>query len=350
MDLMTEIQVEQAIGMAAESQLRVELAADDGGNWPSVQEDVFQPMQRVRVEVRIGSADYVPLIDGPIVTQKFDFSAEADHSTMTLLSQDDSALLNQEEGVEVFEDTSPDQIASTLMEAAGLTVEADPVPDAGSSFTRYVVRRGTAMRLLRDLARQNGMNVFVRPGDTPGSSVGVFQRPNLTPGDLPELVGMGADRNVNNISVEFDALRPSVASAGSVRFSDKSILTSDTTASDLDPRGDSATHDVVTPGQVLLARSREEQTDIDAATQAAVNSSSFAYTARGEVTADIYAGVLQPYQVVAVSGIGGFLSGDYLISAVTHILNADGYRQRFTLVRNARLNGSASTPSGPGVF
>ena len=69
LDRFSEVQVDQAIGMAAEAELKMSLPAGVDGNWAEVEEDTFQPMQRVRVEVRIGSADFVPLIDGPIVSQ-----------------------------------------------------------------------------------------------------------------------------------------------------------------------------------------------------------------------------------------------------------------------------------------
>jgi hypothetical protein len=38
--------------------------------------------------------------------------------------------------------------------------------------------------------------------------------------------------------------------------------------------------------------------------------------------------------------VGGYLSGDYLISRVTHVIEDEGYRQQFELRRNARSAGS----------
>jgi len=348
LDRFTQIRVDEAIGMATEAELNLNLLMNDTGDWSDLGADFAQPMQRVRVEVRIGTGDYVPLIDGPVVTQRFDFDASPGSSGLTLMVQDDSVLLNQDEDVELFEDQTPDQIASRLMGDAGMEVQADAVEDAGSTFTRYVVRRGTPMRLLRELAKRHGMFVYVRPGEQPGTSMGYFVRPDLTPGDLPELLVMGEDRNVNQLSIEFDALRPTRATAGSVRLSDKEVLNSETDTPDLNPLGDTAVHDIVTPGRVLLAGTREEESDLAAATQAAVNSSSWAYSAQGEVAADIYDGVLQTHKVVQVAGVGD-LGGNYLISRVTHLLDSSSYVQRFVLVRNARLNGSAPSIPG-GVF
>jgi hypothetical protein len=349
-DLFGSVQVDQAIGMAAEAELRCSIVTTDLGFWSFVEEDFAQPGLRVRVEVRVGTGSFVPLIDGPLVSQRFEFDAAPDRSTLTLVAQDDSVLLNQEEGVEIFEDETPDQIARQLFTAAGLDADVDTVPDAGSRLERFTVRRGTAMRLLRDLARRHGMFVYVRPGDVPGRSVGVLKRPTLTPNGLPELLMMGANRNVNHIALDFDAQRPVAARAASVRVADKSILTAEAATSDLATLGDTQTHQLVEPATVMLARTREEQSDLDAAVQSAVNTSSWAYSAQGEVAADIYPGVLQPHEVVRVAGIGSQFGGDYLVSRVTHVLNFESYRQRFTLLRNARLNGGGGLPSAAGVF
>ena len=350
LDRFTEIQVDQAMGMAWEAELKLDLAADEKGNWSDAGEELTQPLGRVRVEVKIGTGSFVPLIDGLVVNQKFDFSSGPGRSALTLVVQDDSVLLNQDETVEVFEDQTPDEIATTLVEAAGLEIEADQVPAAGSGLERFVVQRGSAMRLLRRLARQYGMFVYVRPGEQPGKSVGVFAKPDLSPADLPEMVLMGADRNVNHVTVEFDALRPMAASAGSVRITDVTSLSSEIDTSDDAPLGDSPVHSLLTPAKALLAHTREEQSDLDAAAQAAVNLSSWAYTARGEVTADVYAGVLEPFKVVRVVGIGTRLSGDYLISRVKHVLNFESYKQTFTLLRNARLEGGNGGGLLEGVF
>ena len=109
-------------------------------------------------------------------------------------------------------------------------------------------------------------------------------------------------------------------------------------------------HDMIAAGETLLARTGAESADLDAATAAAVNHSSWAYSARAEVMADNYAGVLTPYQTIAVSGAGGYLSGDWLISQVTHIINDESYKQQFTLRRNARSDGADGGGLGGGIF
>jgi hypothetical protein len=209
------------------------------------------------------------------------------------------------------------------------------------------------MHLLRDLAKRYGMFVYVRPPEKVGSpSTGAFKMPSFDPTDLPELLLLGADRNVASFDAEFDALKPTTARAGSIALADRSVLASDSASADLQALGDNAAHTLATPAVTLLSGTREEQSDLDAATAATVDLSSWAYAANGELDSDRYAGVLQPYRLITVRGIGGYLSGDYLIGRVSHVLSDKSYRQRFSLHRNARsAGGGAPAPGIPsGVF
>ena len=347
LDLVQSIRVDQAIGLATEAELMIVLTADDAGVWSGMEEGFAQPFARVRVEVKVGDdGEFVALIDGPIVGQRFELGSGPGESSLTLVAQDDSALLNLEEKVALYEGMTADEIVQQLYAEAGLAPEVDSVPDAGSALTRYVVRRGTAMQTVRELARRHGMFAYVKPGPVPGASTGVFKRPVLTGGLLPGLLLMGADRNIDAFSAQLDALRPLAAAAGSVGITDKTALSALASASSLDPLGDVAVHEAIAPHSVaLLARTREEANDLDASTQAAVDLSSFAYSATAEVDAERYNAVLAPHQVIGVAGAGGHLSGDYLISRVTHEIDEDAYRQKFTLRRNARSAGAGASSS-----
>jgi hypothetical protein len=342
-----EIHVDQAIGMASEAQLHMDLTVDDEGYWDGMEEEFAQPGARVRIEVKVGEdGEYVPLIDGPIVGNRFELSAEPEGSKMVVVVQDDSVLLNRDETVELFEDKRADEIASQLFGDFGLEADVDETPDAGATLTRFTVQRGTAMQLLRELARAHGTHLYVKPGSTPGTSIGVFKYPSWDPSELPELLLLGPDRNLASFNAELDATRPLAATAYSVNASDKTIVGSTLDVPDIEPLGDEGAHDVLAPARTLLTRTREEQSDLDEAVFAAVNLSTFTYSASGEVDADSYEAVLQPYQIVTVAGVGGYLSGDYLISRVSHVLNDEGYRQQYEMKRNARSAGSGAGDGG----
>lgn len=337
------IRVDQAIGMAAEAELDLPVGTNEQGVWERLEDDFAQAFARIRIEIKVGDGEWVALIDGPVVGQRFTLDASPETSLMTLVVHDDSVLLDRDEDVKSFEDQAVSDIASALYAEAGLTPQVDTLADAGSALSRFRVHRGTPMQLLRKLAREHGMFAYVEPGPTPGVSVGVFQRMQAADDSLPALVLLGDARNIGRFSAHFDALRPLAPQAFSVLAADKQVVTAQAEQSTAAALGDEAVHTLLTPARTMLRSTREEQGDIDMAVQAGADLSSWAYGAQGEVQADSYAGVLRPYRKLSISGAGGQLSGDYLISRVRHEIRDSGYRQEFSLTRNARSAGSGAT-------
>ncbi|SFA78449.1 hypothetical protein SAMN05421688_0861 [Poseidonocella pacifica] len=346
-DLFRRITVDQGIGMVTEAELEMDMLLDDTGRWVDFDESFTQTFSRVRIEVKVGDGDFAPLIDGPVVAQRMTMSAVPDRSTLTLVVHDDSVLLNQLDGTNVFEEMAASDIAEILFAEAGLQPQVDAAPDAGGSLERAVVQRGTAMQLLRDLARRHGMALRVDPGPAPGASIGVFAAIDLDGDDLPELLITGADRNLDEIAIEFDGLRPFAAAAAMVDAGTLNVLEAEATGSSQTTLGDEATHDLVAPARVLMARMRETASDLDAAVAAAADSASWAYTATGELDSAAYPAVLRPYATVPLAGAGP-MSGRYLCVQVMHRIDDNAYRQQFTLRRNARsvTGGGGGLPGG----
>lgn len=343
------VRVDLAMGIAAEAELQLEIGADDNGQWESIEDDFTQAFSRVRVEVRPPNGDaFIALIDGPIIGQRFELDASPNQSQLVLIVHDDSVLMNRSEEVVLYEELTASDIASQLFSEFGLTPEVDSVPAAGASLERYVVQRGTAAQLLKELAKRHGVCFYVKPGGEPGTSVGVFKAVDLNPTDYPELLLMGADRNINKFSAEYDALRPMTARAATINLADKSVVESETTVTAVSALGNTPVHDIAEPGSSFLSLSREDSGDLDAGVNAVTDFSSWAYRAEAEVAADMYPAVLRPYSVISVAGPGGYLGGLYLISRVVHTLTDDGYQQHITLRRNARSAGSSGGGLLPG--
>lgn len=344
LNLFRSVRVDQAIGMVTEAEMEMEMLLNDNGEWVDFAEPFTEPFVRVRIEIKAGDGSFTPLIDGPVVGQKLVMSAAPNDSNLSLRVHDDSFKLNQYETVAVYEQLTAADIARQLFIDAGMIPQVDILPPAFGLLERAVVQRGTAMQLLRDLARQHGMFVYVKPGPLPGISIGVFQHPALHEGDLPELLLIGDQSNLEKLNIEFDGLRPFAAVASQVDVSNQQVLRAEASASSQTPLGDEPAHDVVEPARVFLARTRETDGDLNAAVTAAADSASWAWTATGEVDAAAYPAVMQPYGTVSVAGAGP-MSGLYLISQVVHHIDDQNYRQQFTLRRNAR-----STVGGGGGF
>ena len=344
LDRVEEITVEQQVDMAWEARLQIPICTDENGKWTAEDEEFMAPFGRVRVEIKVGEADFVPLIDGPIVGHDSQMSSEPGQSATTLIVQDDSAYLNREEKINPYENKLDHEVAEELYgdveQIAETDIEETPPPPDGS-LTPVEMQRGTQMSLLRHLAKRQGMHAYVLPGEEPGQSIGAFRRFPTEPGDLPPLILLGPDRNVHTFNVKNDAQSPSSVEAYSLSITDKVVTKATSQFRDLELLGGEAafkseketTKRILPPGQ-------DGTVDANQAVAAEAANSSFAFEAVGDVMGDCYAGVLAPYQVVTVKGVNARLSGNYVIKKVTHKLTRSDYSQTFSLLRNARSEGS----------
>ena len=345
LDRVEEIIVEQEVDMAWEARVQIPICVDDKGNWEGQDEDFLASFARVRVEIKVGEQPFVPLIDGPIVGFDSPMSSGPGQSSITLIVQDDSVYLNREESISRFENLADHEIASQIFQGveqiATTDIEKTPKPSGG--LPPVVVQRGTEMQLLRFLARRQGLHVYVLPGDSPGQSIGCFKSfPTQTDG-LPPLILLGTNRNIERFNPRNDAQSPSTVRASTVNIKDKTVITRTSRFGDLELLGDEqGFEDESQTATRVLPPYQGESVDLDRAVAAVASNSSYALEATGSVLDYSYLGVLQPYRVVSVLGANSRLSGNYLISKVTHTLTRSTYSQSFTVRRNARSAGAGS--------
>jgi hypothetical protein len=186
------------------------------------------------------------------------------------------------------------------------------------------------------------MHAYVRAGDDPGASVGVFRSLPTTTDGLAPLVLLGADRNLASFSSRNDGQRPTRVVIYSLDLLDGNTRSGSAAPADgpllgIDPPAapDGEVASVILPPSDGTADPQQRA-------DAAAARSSYAFNADGAVVSDCYPDVLRPYHVVTVRGVDGRQSGDWLILHVTHALDRSVYTQTFKLGRNATSAGSAS--------
>ncbi len=344
LDRIEEITVEQEIDMAWEARMQIPIATDAQGNWTGEDEEFLREFTQVRVEIQIGEGAFVPLIDGPIVELSDRISSEPGQSMKTVIVQDDSVRLNQKDRVFRFENLLDHEIASQLFgEVEQITSnEIETTPAPGNNLPT-VVQRGTAMQLLRRLARRQGMHAYVLPGTEPGESIGCFKPfPTDTDG-LPPLILLGAERNVSEFNPRNNAQRPARVTGFTLNVFDKTVTQRTSDFGSLDLLGEEQTFsDEGNTATQMLSPRDGDAVDLDQAVAAEALRSSYSTEATGSVINDTYPAILSPYRVVSVYGANQFRSGDYLIRKVTHSLTRSYYSQSFSLQRNARSSGSSA--------
>jgi len=136
LDAVEEITVEQRVDAAWEARATYPLRVDANGKWIGADEPWMQPFARWRLEVRVAGKPWVPLIDGPIVSRQSPRNPEPGRSTLTLVVQDDSALLNREQGAEPLEGSLTEVVAQLFdHEAIASTDIEEPETGGGDGMT-----------------------------------------------------------------------------------------------------------------------------------------------------------------------------------------------------------------------
>ncbi len=344
LDLVEEITVEQEIDMVWEARIQIPIATDDRGNWIGADAEILREFTQVRVELQIGDGAFVPLIDGSIVELSDRITSEPSQSMTTVIVQDDSVRLNREDRVFLFENLLDHEIASQLFEEVeqitATEIETTPAPGNNSPA---VVQRGTAMQLLRRLARRQGMHAYVIPGTEPGQSIGCFKPfPTQTDG-LPPLILLGAERNVSEFNPSNNAQSPARVTGFTLNVFDKTVTQRTSDFGSLDLLGEEQTfaEESSTAIQILPPRDGNA-VDLDRAVAAEALRSSYSTEATGRVINDTYPALLSPYRVVSVRGANPNRSGNYLIRQVSHSLTRSYYSQSFSLQRNAQSSRSSA--------
>lgn len=348
LDQIQAITVEQEMDMAWQAQIQIPLCTDEKGNWKEQDQQSFTTdFSRVRVEIKVGNAGFVPLIDGPIVGSSRQQSSQPGQSMLTVTVQDDSYYLHRADTITRFENKLDHEIAQALFDIAKQQINSqqiEPTPKATSTPRSDVVQRGTEMEILKSLASRQGKHAYVLPGSEPGKSIGCFKAFPQDPDGLPPLVLVGPDRNIAEFNPTYDAQRPAKFQASTLSLTDKTIATQTSDLNDVPRVGAEPTFQKEADVPIQIVRPRHgDRVDLTQLVNAHAREASYTVTATGSVLSECYTGVLSPYRVVGVYGIDERSSGTYEITKVTHTLNRANYAQAFTLRRNGRSPAASSS-------
>ncbi len=357
LDKVDEIMVDQAVDKAWEARIKIPVCVNNDGKWEGEEEAWMKAFTRIRVEVNPGDGKFAPLIDGQVVGFDSARSALPGKSVVTVIVHDDSALLNRKAKVEVKQGQRDSDLARQIFAAANLGGQPDieETPPQPNPVTAAAVRRGTPMQYLRELARRHqDWHAYVLPGKLPGQSIGCFKKFPAETDGLPEMVLLGADRNIETFNVNNKAQNPCTVQAATLSISDKSIKTSTSSYRDATLMGDQPpdaknTNDAA----CLLPPGLNDRVDLDNATRGAATASGLSLEASGSIVPFCYPAVLSPYRWVLVKISNSQFSTKYMITQVTHTLTRSIYTQSFSMKGNGvtvAAGGSAAAPQPSASF
>jgi len=141
---------------------------------------------------------------------------------------------------------------------------------------------------------------------------------------------------VNSFRSRYEMLRPVTARVTGLDIGSQSDQAASVESSALPDLGSEPVISDDRPRRVLISQSGLSETgELQTMLQALVDDSSWAIVAEGELNTVAYENVLRASSPLMVRGIGRQFSGTYFVERVLHVINGDGYIQRFSLRRNA---------------
>jgi hypothetical protein len=312
--------------------LRFESRRDENGVW-SVQDDpAIRPWQPIVIEAAFGST-VEEIVRGYIREVHADYPQDPGATAVEVELQDGSLEMDREHVRKVWGGDVPTADAAVLAEIVGkypLILD----PESGTGLSGLTLNQNaTDIRFLRSRAEANGYELILDRGF-------LYFGPMRVEASAQEtiLVYAGRDTHCYRFDVRADGHQPdAVAYDAAPETGAEPVST--VMAPDLSPLGlepaDSAASGLVPFVWRLDRPGAVSQAELDARALGRANELAMRVRAQGELDGSLYGHVLRVGLPVGVDGVGTTLDGIYYVDAVTHVFSEDGYRQTFTLLRNA---------------
>lgn len=329
---LTEVVVEADRESASVATLTLETRRDEHGRWVIEDAGVFAPWAPIRIDAAFGSYTE-EVMRGYVREVHADYPDDPGATRVTVQCQDASLALDREHVRRAWGAETPvgDQlILQEILATHGLSSR----PESGSGQSGLVLHQdSTDIRFLRQRAAANGYELIFHEGLVYFGPMRLDAQPQAT-----ILVYAGPDTHCYRLSIREDGHRPD-AVAFDVAAEQGSDVHRQVVSPDLPPLGpetaDSSASGLPPFVWNMSRRGGRNETELAAQAQRLANEQAMKVRGEGELDGSRYGHVLRVGEPVAVDGVGQRYSGVYYVDRVTHRFNVDGYRQSFTLLRNA---------------
>ncbi len=309
-------------------------------DYPLLTTPLLKPFNRVILVVTINVTPRV-LIDGIITHQQLSPSDQPGQSSVTIIGEDISLMMDLEE--KSVEHPAQDEtiIANKLILSYaqyGLIPMVIPplVIDPPIPIERIPVQQETDLQFLNDMAKRYGYVFYIIPGPVPFTNTAYWGPPVRV--GVPQsalTVNMGPQTNVSSFNVRYNAMDPTLVE-GQIqdRLTNQSFPVQ--TFASLRPPLAAFPAWLVNQPNVRRKQFREGGLNVMEAyarAQGQTDASIDAVVAEGSLDADRYGTLLQPRALVGVRGAGYSYDGWWYVKQVTHVIQVGSYQQQFTLTR-----------------
>jgi hypothetical protein len=329
---LVEVTVDSRRDQPAVATLKFESRRDEQGQWLVQDSGLLTPWEPMVIEAVFGSTTE-EVMRGFIRQIDARYPEDTGATTVTVECQDDSLQLDREHLREAWGAEAPttdQEIVTRIIDNYGLTLDAE----SGAGQGNLVINQDeTDISFLRQRAEANGYDLIFRGGSVYFGPMQLDAAPQAT-----IMVYAGQSTNCLRFDVSDDGHQADRVSFDRAPTEGDGIV-SETVEPDLPLLGNEAATDQGSGLPEFAWRmSREGEMGEDewqARAQRRANELSLRIKAEGELDGSLYGHVLRVGEPVGVDGVGDRYGGIYFVDTVNHVFNMDGYRQHFTLLRNA---------------
>lgn len=330
---LAEVTVETNRKTGWTASLKLETRRNPDGTWIVEDSGVFVPWATITIDAVFGQSNSEEVFRGYVKQVKADYPESSGSATVTVSCLDQSMALDRKHERKEWGEDGPGDDATLLSIIAG-TVGLAPHSDnaTGQSGIKFN-QDDTDIKLLQKRAEANGYELILAEGLIYFGTMRLDHEPQDT-----IVVYGGRTTNCTRFGVEDLADKPDKVAFD---FSDEETgeTTSRVVSPDLFLLGTQPATSTALglPEYVwkMTRQGKQTESELQTLAQRKVNEESFKVKAQGEIDGSLYGHVLQVGLPVGLDGVGDRYGGVYYVDAVRHTFDMRGYRQTFTLIRNA---------------
>lgn len=328
------VQVTEAVGASTTFSLFYDFHIEDG-DFPLLKEDRLGPEAEIAVQVLDGDTTAV-LVRGPVTRQRISVLTGGEGSVLEVIGADATVALAREHKVHVWPSTTDAAAITELLSAAGLAAKVDlPSTVVHVETKNSLVQREPDLHLIRRLARRNGCWLWLEYDPVAGVPTARVERPPVGQPAAMKFHLAGADRNIDEATIEWDVERVVAADADNRDVFGATDMEGAVERSPLTGLADKALADIVAkPRKARLSVAVDDAGDLLVRSEAALIEDGWFVRATLRARARVLKQVVRAPSVVELHGAGSRHSGKYLVARVSHSIDDDDHWMDVTLVRN----------------
>ncbi len=362
-DCITEVRVEQTLEQPVHFAIRFQEDLEDGE--PRVRQALELQAEQI-LTIAVETEDEIKcLVRGPITETKASTTLGGPGSWYEVRGQDRRVEMSRVCARRAWIGRAS-EVAESILSSHAFTPETQETTRVFEEDTGTLNQRATDLDFVKRLARINNLCFWIsyecRSGGLnplAGNSLTVEEFANFTSSPprpegglnlpVPQIplvastnvtfrvnVEPGRCQNVTSFDLNVDSERAFQFSGSAV--DDRTVRSETIASQDTQPSifvGGDPLPSIAPSERSACLTVAGNQEELQTRSEAALTDAGWFVTASAKTTAHLLAGIVQPHDVVPVEGLGTRDSGDYQVSAVTHIINAADHHMEVQLRRNS---------------